>query len=175
MNKLAKIETKVCPTCGQPFVSYFVKTKFCSRKCDRYSFTPFDLKVIQEYKELCKKYHISAQHTYDRMFLTRVNYSRWETLINDRRYKSIAWKDQKIKMLQKFIKEFRAGYYELSPLRFHRGKDGIRKFWGLRNAAIKKLNPTPIHCPKQLSHCKGGIYPGDCPRNWKECALYAEP
>jgi hypothetical protein len=140
--------------------------------CHRYSFTAFDQKVISEYRELCKKYHISAQYTFENLFLVKNTMNTWAKFYYQR-FAADAFRDKCIKMLQKFIKEFKAGYYELSPLRPHGRMDKLRAFWGLRYAAIKRMSPGKVECPMHLQQCEGGLYPGDCKRHWRECPLFA--
>lgn len=163
----------VCQRCGEKFIGT-AKSKYCKKKqCRRYTFSPFDEKVISEYRELCKKYHISVQHTFRTLFLVKNTQSEWHLFAYERKT-SEAYRDRCIKMLQKFIKEFKAGYYELSPLRPHGRMDKLRAYWGLRYAAIKKMSPGRPECPMKLPHCEGGLYPGDCKRHWRECALFGK-
>lgn len=163
----------VCPRCGDKFFGA-AQQRFCKKKeCHKYKFSVFDRQVISEYKELCKKYRISAQYTFRTFFLKpRLDRIDWKEFLYFRKH-SEAYRDRRVRMLQKFIKDFKAGYYELDPLRPHGGRDKIRAHWGLRYVAKKKMSPGRPECPMKLQHCEGGLYPGDCKRRWRECALFA--
>lgn len=121
-----------------------------------------------QFRALCKKYRLHLLNTatlatgkhwlYVRDFLYRPE--------TDRRHLAAKKQDTFARFLLKFIEDFRAGMFDY---KLH----SVRLYGQPSFIVEKRTTPQVKICAKKLSHCPGGFYPGDCPKNWKECMLSA--
>jgi hypothetical protein len=173
---------KPCKTCGKRFIA----TKISILKCEtcrntklKYTFTPYDLRVLAEYKALAKKYRFSVQRNFCRIIGSKAR-SWHKDYWNDFRFKRHKYttqgKDKNIAKIEKFNKEFKDGWWTLTVL--PRTKTRKARFWRRYNGVyfyvIRSERKLLVSCMKNLPHCQGGMHIGDCPRHWKECLLYGK-
>lgn len=121
-----------------------------------------------QFKALCRKYRLGVMDTIalatgkhplnGRDFLYRPK--------TNKNHFAATRADKYARMVFKFIEDFRAGMfdYKLKSIDYY----GRPSFM-----VEKRTTPQVKICAKKLSHCPGGFYPGDCPKNWKECMLSA--
>src|SRR5262245_8036135 len=161
------LKTRRCENvdCQKTFKQIVPPQRFCSKSCQHVKSTPYVLRVVREYRNFCQKYSLAFYAT-----LREITGIRWITLGDlEKTYKdSNAWKMRQCVKLERFIVDFRAGFYDLRENGWYMTTPGgYRGFY----RAVRRKEPKQKECPKKLSHCHGGLYPGDCPRNWDECEL----
>ena len=172
--------TRTCPGCGAKFNSWGKIHKiYCSPQCGGARLTSEDTDTINAYRQLCKKYNLPPGITWAQIS----GYSRrsfyWPTG-RVRKIKkvtrgnegqgllSVQTKNRYMAMMAKFVREFKAGMYDIIPPKLN------PKYPLQPKARVKRrLTPGRPVCPMNLVHCGGGLFPGDCPKHWRECPLWS--
>lgn len=171
---------RTCPGCGAKFNSWGkIRQIYCSPQCGGARLTSQDTDTINAFRHLCERYNLSAPRTWAAIsgYLPRSFYwptSRVRKGGNTRgNYRqgllSPQTKNRYMAMMAKFVKEFKEGKYDLIP-----PDEKYKNFNYKPRAKIKRrLTPGRPECPMKLHHCAGGLFPGDCPKHWRECPLWS--
>ena len=163
-----------CPGCGTEFWRVkWTDKRHCNPLCTGARLTDYDKKVLSDYRAMCTRHHLSVPMTWQQLtgkpsrhfyYLTERLNCGWGRF-------STATKNRYIAVIKRIVDDFNAGMYEVTLDRVT--VDVLRKKPMLMNRLERRLSPGRPECPMKLSHCAGGLYPGDCPRHWRECPLWS--
>jgi hypothetical protein len=167
-RRIFKIYKQVCEGCGAPFETTSHTQTRCKPACAAVFHNEYDVHVWQMFLERAKRYEFSPTALFKKI-LGRGSNDLWDRY-SKRRNMSQESKARVTFILHKWIRDMDAGHYEI--------KDSfdvyVRSRVGRRHRElIRRAEPREAFCPKRLHHCKGGQFPGDCPRAWRDCEFSA--
>jgi hypothetical protein len=176
-----------CPGCGTEFWrAKWSDKRYCDPLCTGARLTDYDKKVLADYRALCTRYSLAAHKTFEQItghpwryfyYLTQRLEKRKKTAKNRRKDKytrgrySTATKDRYIAVIKRIVDDIHAGKYAVVLDRI--SLNAVTRSLMRKNRLVRRLSPGRPECPMKLVHCAGGLYPGDCPRHWRECPLWS--
>ena len=167
-----------CPGCGTEFYrAKWSDKRLCNPACGGARLTDYDKKVLSDYRSLCQRYHLSAHKTFQQLTGHPWRYFYYLTGRLDKRKSGVegrystATKNRYIAVIKRIVDDIQAGKYEVTLDRI--SLDPQTHTLQPRNRLERRLSPGRPECPMKLVHCAGGLYPGDCPRHWRECPLWS--
>ena len=150
----------VCEGCGAHYLRHWPHQRYHAAGCRYARLTDFDRQVLNDYLSLCKKYSLAHHKLLQYITNRKIQMDHFTT---HRRF-GRELKDRFILLIKKFNQDFRDGWYDLLP-------GVLTRKWHGASFVKRRMTQKRSECAMNLSHCKGALFIGDCPRNWRECPL----